>query len=542
MEKIWKIKACEEEKQADLLANDLNIHKTLATLLVQRGVRTFDEAKAFFRPQLSQLHDPFLMKDMQKAIDRINNAMSKGEKILIYGDYDVDGTTSVALLYNFLSQHYQNIEFYIPDRYKEGYGVSYNGIEYAALNGVSLIISLDCGIKANEKIQFAKDRNIDFIICDHHTPDKTIPNASAVLDPKQSDCQYPYKDLSGCGVGFKFLQGLCQANNYDTAPLFDLLDLLVVSIASDIVPITGENRVMAFYGLKKLNESPGIGLQSIIDIAAMNGKPILIDDIVFKIGPRINAAGRIDSGKQAVELLVARDSAQASKLCSQINIHNQTRKNIDKTITEEALRELRRDPEQLDKYTTVLFNPDWHKGVVGIVASRLIDYFYRPTIILTESNGMATGSARSVDGFDLYQAVNECADLLESYGGHTYAAGLTIKPENVEPFKKRFEEVVQCQITPEQRIPQIDIDAELKFEDITPKFYRILKQFEPFGPQNMKPVFFTENVSDNGQGKVVGADSEHLKLSLVHENQPFKCYPAIAFQFGKYYNKISNGA
>lgn len=541
MEKVWKIRDCKEEQQVEQLASDLNIHKTLATLLVQRGVKTFDEAKAFFRPKLSHLHDPFRMKDMQAAIDRINKALQKNERILIYGDYDVDGTTSVALFYTFLSHYYQHIDYYIPDRYKEGYGISYEGIEYAALNGVSLIVALDCGIKAMDKVQFAQDRSIDFIICDHHTPGDAIPNAVAVLDPKQPDCPYPYKELSGCGVGFKLLQGLCATNQYDTDRLFQLLDLVVVSIASDIVPITGENRIFAFYGLKQLNESPGTGLKSIIDAASMNGNPILIEDIVFKIGPRINAAGRIDSGKKAVELLVEKDMETAYALCVQINLHNQERKNIDKIMTEEALHELRSDPVEQEKCTTVLYNPNWHKGVVGIVASRLIEHFYRPTVVLTESNGMATGSARSVDDFDLYEAIHACSDLLENYGGHTFAAGLTIKTEKIDAFKKRFEEVVREQITPDQQIPQIDIDAELNFSDITPKFFRILKQFEPFGPMNMKPVFFTENVSDNGQGKAVGADNEHLKLSLVHEEQPFTCYPAIAFRFGNYYNKICNG-
>jgi single-stranded-DNA-specific exonuclease len=541
IDKTWKIKACDEEPQIKLLAADLNINETLATLLIQRGIRTYDEAKAFFRPSLNDLHDPFLMTDMDKAVERLSEAIEKKQKILVYGDYDVDGTTAVSLVYSFIRKLHKEVDFYVPDRYKEGYGVSYDAIEYAALNGYNLIIALDCGIKAVDKVEFAKGRSIDFIICDHHTPGDELPNAYAVLDPKRSDCNYPYNELSGCGVGFKLLQAYCIKHNIDQKEVYEYLDLCVVSIASDIVPITGENRVLAHFGLKKLNENPTTGIESIIRIAGVENKELVIEDIVFRIGPRINAAGRIESGSQAVELLTETDIQKASSICSLINEHNQIRKNIDKSITDEALQILRKDVDLENKYSIVLYNHQWHKGVIGIVASRLIEHYYRPTIILTESNGLATGSARSVEGFDLYEAICECSDLLESYGGHMYAAGLSMKIENVEKFRKRFEAIVKRTITPEQRIPQVDIDAELEFSDITPKFFRILKQFEPFGPENMKPVFFTENVSDNGQGRPVGADNEHLKLSLVHENEPFTVYPAIGFGLGSIFNKVKNG-
>lgn len=541
MEKVWKIKACNEEHQALTLANELTINQTLATLLVQRGIYSFAEARDFFRPKLEHLHDPFLMKDMDKAVERIKKAIDNNEKVLIYGDYDVDGTTSVALVYLFLNKYHKHLDYYVPDRYEEGYGISYKGIEYAALNNYSLIIALDCGIKAIEKIEFAKGRSIDFIICDHHTPGAVLPQPCALLDPKRPDCTYPYKELSGCGVGFKLLHAYCIRYSIDTKEVFQLLDLVVVSIASDIVPITGENRIIAHYGLKKLNTDPIIGIKSILNIAGANGKPMSIDDIVFKIGPRINAAGRIGSGKQAVELLVEKNIDEATEKCKKINTHNQTRKNIDKSITDEAVSMIHNDSRLQERYSLVLYNPIWHKGVVGIVASRLVEQFYKPTIILTESNGLATGSARSVHGFDLYEAISTCSDLLESYGGHMYAAGLSLATENIEAFTARFEQIVKEKILPEQRIPQVVIDAELRFKDITPKFYRILKQFEPFGPENMKPVFFTENVSDNGTGKPVGEGNDHLKLNLVHEDQPFTVYPAIAFQYGKMYNKIKNG-
>lgn len=523
------------------LALELNINHVLANLLIQRDIKTFDQAKAFFRPSLDDLHDPFLMKDMDKAVERLDKAIQNGEHILIYGDYDVDGTTSVSLVYAFLRKIYSKVDYYIPDRYTEGYGVSYHGIDHAAATRVSLIIALDCGIKAVEKIKYASDKGIDFIVCDHHTPGKELPAAVAVLDAKRADCEYPFKELSGCGVGFKFMHAYSMLHNIPFTELLEHIDLVAVSIASDIVPIIGENRVLTFFGLKKLEENPVIGLKTIKEKSGIeDGKPIAVEDVVFKIGPRINAAGRMDSGKQAVDLLISESEKEARLLCDRLNVHNQTRRNIDKNITEEAILEIR---QQSSKYknSTVLYNPGWHKGVVGIVASRLIESYYRPTVVLTESNGFATGSARSVIGFDLYEAINECADLLESFGGHMYAAGLTMKPENVQKFKDRFEKVVCDRITTEQLTPQVEIDAELNFVDINDKFFRVLKQFAPFGPGNMNPVFFAENVVDNGTGRPVGPEGEHLKLTLLQESDPFKNLNAIAFNQGRRHDKIANG-
>jgi single-stranded-DNA-specific exonuclease len=539
MSKNWKIKERGNEANISRLASELNIDEILSTLLVQRGITTFEQAKNFFRPSLDDLHDPFEMMDMEKAVQRIEESIKKGEKILIYGDYDVDGTTSVSLIYSFLRKFYNKIDYYIPDRYIEGYGVSYQAIEYAALNRIKLVIALDCGIKAVEKVKYAKERGIDFIICDHHTPGNVLPDATAVLNPERPDCTYPYKHLSGCGVGFKLAQAFCRSREMSFDPLWEYLDLVAVSIASDIVPITGENRILAYFGLKKLNENPGVGLKKIISIAGIE-KSITVEDIVFKIGPRINAAGRIESGKQAVDLLISLDEEEARLHCEKINIHNQTRRNIDKIITDEAMKEI----ESLNgkyKCSTVLYNSSWHKGVVGIVASRLIESHYRPTIILTESNGFATGSARSVTGFDLYRAISACSDLLENFGGHMYAAGLTLKIDNVPLLRERFEKVVNDLISPEMLVPQIEIDAELNLKDISPKFYRILKQFEPFGPENMNPLFFAENVVDNGSGRIVGNGEEHLKLCLIQEDEPFTVFDGIAFNQARHYAKISKG-
>ncbi len=541
MEKNWKIK-----KQGDLaviehLTQMLGIDQALANLLVQREICTFDEAKAFFRPDLSNLHDPFLMKDMDKAVDRICTALENNEQILIYGDYDVDGTTSVALVYSFLKKYSANLAYYVPNRYDEGYGISFKGIDYAIKNQFSLIIALDCGIKSVEKVAYAKDHKIDFIICDHHYSDDTIPEAFAVLDPKRPDCNYPYKELSGCGVGFKLIQAFCQKKNIPFSELESYLDLVAVSIASDIVPINGENRILAYFGLKRLSESPHNGLKSIIKIAGIENKEITVDDIVFKIGPRINAAGRIESGNKAVELLVAEEESHAISMSDKINAFNNTRKSIDNTITSEALKAIASNPEMEKRYSTVLYNSKWHKGVIGIVASRLIETYYRPTVILTESNGMATGSARSVDGFDLYQAIDACSDLLENFGGHMFAAGVTLKIENIPAFKERFEQFVAKSIKKDQLVPNILIDAQLELSDITPKFYRILKQFQPFGPENMSPVFLTKNVVDNGCGRIVGNTSEHLKLELIQEKDPFRVYPAIGFQLAQHFNYISKG-
>jgi single-stranded-DNA-specific exonuclease len=540
MNKRWSIKPRGDEDAIEKLKEELRVHPVLANLLVQRGVTNYEEAKAFFRPKLTDLHNPFLMKDMEEAIHRLDKAFARNEKILIYGDYDVDGTTSVALVYSYLKLYYDNLDFYIPDRYNEGYGVSYKGIDYAEDTGASLVIALDCGIKAVEKVEYAKEKNIDFIICDHHTPGDTLPDAAACLDPKRDDCNYPDKDLSGCGVGFKFMQGFCRYKDFKESELMDLIDLVAVSIASDIVPLVGENRILAYYGLKKLNEDPGTGLKSIIKTAGLEEKDeINISDIVFKIGPRINAAGRIESGSDAVKLLISREDDHAKRMSAEINVRNETRKDLDRNITIEAFNMIANNEEQLKKKTTVLFNPDWHKGVIGIVASRLIESFYRPTIILTESKGFATGSARSVDGFDLYKAIDSCSDLLENFGGHMYAAGLTMKIENVPLFIERFEQVVSETILPDQLIPQIDIDSELHLKDITPKFYRILKQFRPYGPGNMNPVFVTRNVFDYGTSKQVGKDKEHLKVELIEEHSA-AIKQGIAFSMGDMLHNIKN--
>jgi len=540
MDKRWVFKDVDGDEAVNKLADELNIPHTLASLLVQRGIKTFDEAKRFFRPSLDDLYDPFLMKDMKEAVDRIVTAIHHGESILFYGDYDVDGTTAVALLYSFFRQRYSKIGYYIPDRYGEGYGISYKGIDYAFENGYSLIIALDCGIKANEKVLYASQRKIDFIICDHHFPGDQVPGAVAVLDPQRPDCHYPYKELSGCGVGFKLLQGYCLKTGTPMQELFQHIDLVAVSIASDIVPITDENRVLAYYGLEKINSNPSKGLKTIIQIAGIDKQKIAIDDIVFRIGPRINAAGRMESGKSAVDLLCAADDGTAYEMGSLVNSCNNDRKNVDRSITHEALRMIAADARLQHCHSTVLFNPSWHKGVVGIVASRLIETYYRPTVVLTQSGDLATGSARSVPGYDLYQAVEACSDLLENFGGHMYAAGLSLKLENVENFKNRFEEYVSQTITPELMMPQIEIDARIKLSDINDKFYRILKQFQPFGPGNMSPVFAAENVRDNGECRLVGPDKEHLKLSLAEEGNP-NIYHSIAFQLGEYYRDIHNG-
>ena len=508
----------EQEQQKNKLANELGINSVLAQLLLQRGVTTFDEAKKFFRPQLDDLHNPFLMNDMQKAVERLSEAMAEKEKILVYGDYDVDGTTAVALVYKFLKQYYSFIDFYIPDRYSEGYGVSYKGIDYAAANGYGLSIALDCGIKAVEKIDYATELGVDFIICDHHTPDVMLPRAVAVLDPKREDNTYPDTNLSGCGVGFKFMQAFAASNNIPFSQLTPLLDLVAVSIASDIVPIIGENRIMAYYGLKQINSNPSLGLKSIIDLCGLIDKEIMISDIVFKIGPRINASGRMQTGNEAVELLISKDINFAKEKSDTINTYNDERKSLDKNITEEADNFVKNSKDYEGKKSIVVYNPDWHKGVIGIVASRLSEMHYRPTVVLTQSNGLATGSARSVPGFDLYKAIDSCRHLLENFGGHLYAAGLSMKLDNVEEFTRCFEKYVSENILEEQTYPQIELDAMLEFKDITPKFFRVLKQFNPFGPGNMKPVFCTKRVFDYGTSRLVGKEQEHLKLELVDQH------------------------
>ncbi|MEA3316442.1 MAG: single-stranded-DNA-specific exonuclease RecJ [Bacteroidota bacterium] len=541
MKKRWELKDEGDVKAIENLSESLGIDKLLASLLVQRDVKTYDEAKYFFRPQLDNLYDPFIMKDMNKAVDRILLAIENDEKILVYGDYDVDGTTSVALVYTFLKSIYPKMGFYIPDRYEEGYGISYKGIDFAKSEDYSLIIALDCGIKAVEPIAYANTLAVDFVICDHHYPGKELPNAVAVLDPKRLDCDYPFDGLSGCGVGFKLIQAIAKVKNIPFENLIEYLDLVSVSIASDIVPIIDENRILAHYGLIQLNKHPRVGLKAIINISGLKNKKITIEDIVFKLGPRINATGRLESANKAVELLVSQKVSEAKSIATKIDYTNNTRKNIDRSITQEAIKMVDNHFDLSKKKSIVVYNKDWHKGVVGIVASRLIESYYRPAIVLTSANGLATGSARSVLGFDVYQAIEACSDLLENFGGHMYAAGLTMKIENIPSFIERFEKIVTENIKDEQLVPQVEIDAEINLNQVTSKFNRILKQFQPFGPGNMAPIFLSRNVSDNGDGRIVGVQKEHLKLALIQETDPFKSIPAIAFGYAHCYNKIKKG-
>lgn len=495
------------------LRADLGIDPDLCMILAQRGISNFDEAKVYFRPQLAHLHDPFLMLNMDKAVARISQAIKNNERILIYGDYDVDGTTAVSLVFSFLRKHYPHLDTYIPDRYKEGYGISLKGIDYAEDNGISLIIALDCGIKAIAQVDYATEKGIDFIICDHHRPGNDIPKAAAVLDPKQTDCNYPFDELSGCGVGFKLVQALCKSWHLPDSEWYPLLDLLAISIGADIVPIVGENRVLAYYGLELINSKPREGIRLLIELSAKEKKKLTITDVVFLLGPRINAAGRISHGRLAVELLTGEDPAAIEELSKTINDHNTERKELDGNITTSALKMIEELKEQ-DRKTTVLFHQSWHKGVIGIVASRLIESYYRPTIVFTESNGVLAGSARSVKGFDVYNALDCCSDILEQFGGHMYAAGMTLKKERYELFRHRFEEIVKDSIQPEHLIPEIEIDCEVTLAQLTPKFNRILKQFAPFGPQNMTPTFQTNNLVDTGFSKVVGSDQSHLRVVL----------------------------
>ena len=509
MENLWTLKPIPDTKVVSSLQESLGVAPIIATLLAQRGINTFEEAKQFFRPQLSDLNDPFLMKDMDLAVNRLHTAISGNEKVLVYGDYDVDGTTAVSLMYLFLKNKCSHVEYYIPDRYEEGYGVSCKGIDYAKINGFTLIVCLDCGIKAVEKVAYAKDQGIDFIICDHHRPGEKLPSAVAVLDPKRMDCNYPFKELCGCGVGFKLAQAYHQYFNLPFEDLIPLLDLVVVSIAADIVPIIDENRVLAFYGLQQLNSNPRIGLKALMTVA--NRKEIFnISDVVFGLAPRINAAGRIEHGNKAVELLVQEDFSQAKVKAEYIDKHNLTRKELDQNITKEALEKIVPNAK-----TTVVFSEKWHKGVVGIVASRLIETHYRPTIVLTESHGKLTGSARSVSGFDVYNAIDSCSNLLEQFGGHKYAAGLTLKKENLEAFIKQFEQVVSETITSEMLTPKISIDLEMSIADINKKTFRIIEQMAPFGPANSRPVFMVKGMIDNGTGRLIGQEKNHLKLALT---------------------------
>ncbi|PID95009.1 MAG: single-stranded-DNA-specific exonuclease RecJ [Bacteroidetes bacterium] len=558
MLKRWVLKEYGDNEAVTKLSKELGVDPVLANLLVQRGIVDFDGAKRFFRPQLEHLHDPFLMKDMDEAVERVHRALESKEKILVYGDYDVDGTTAVALVYSFFKELDANIDFYIPDRYAEGYGVSYQGIDYACKNNYSLVIALDCGIKAIEKIDYARQYGIDFIIGDHHRPGDTLPAAVAVLDAKRSDCNYPYKDLSGCGVGFKLIQAYSQRYNMPFDLLHRYLDLVVVSIAADIVPITGENRILAYYGLKKINSNPRPGLEAILQVSNISRKrgfrkeegcifsrELTISDLVFVVGPRINAAGRLESGRNSVELLISESYPDAMTLASQINNINKERRHLDNQATTDALSMIKNDPRFSSKKTTVVYNPDWHKGVVGIVASRLTDTYYRPTVVLTKSNGLITGSARSVKNFDVYDAIDACSDLLEHFGGHTYAAGLSMKEEHLEAFTQRFERIVEESIADFMLVPEIEVDMEIRLSTINSRFYRILKQFAPFGPGNMAPVFRTNGLIDSGLVRLVGKNENpfknHLKLNVVHPDESSYPIPAIAFQQGEHFSKIAEG-
>ena len=518
----------EQIEEAKALSKEIGISPILCCLLAERGIKSVADSKKFFRPQLSELHDPFLMKDMDKAVERLNQALGRKERIMIYGDYDVDGTTAVSLVYKFLQQFYSNLDYYIPDRYNEGYGVSEVGINYAYETGVKLVIVLDCGIKAVKEIAYAKEKGIDFIICDHHVPDDELPPAAAILNAKRFDSTYPYPHLSGCGVGFKFMQAFAQNNGIPFTQLTPLLDLVAVSIASDIVPIMGENRILAYHGLKQLNSNPSMGLRAIIDICGLRDKDITVNDIVFKIGPRINASGRIQNGKEAVDLLTEKDAIAAMEKANQIDQYNETRKDLDKSMTEEANNIVEQYEGLKDRRSIVIYNEDWHKGVIGIVASRLTEIYYRPAVVLTRTDDLATGSARSVSCFDVYKAIENCKDLLENFGGHTYAAGLSMKKENVPEFSRRFEAYVSEHILPEQTRAAFNIDAELDFRDITPKFYNDLKKFNPFGPDNQKPIFCSYHIYDYGTSKVVGREQEHIKLELV-DNKSSNVMNGIAF-------------
>ena len=529
----WTLKTAPNKKKVNQLSNDLSVDPILASLLVQRNIDSFKKAKEFFRPSLEDLHDPFLLKDMDRAVSRIEKAIIDNENILIYGDYDVDGTTSVSLVSSYLKTITNHIATYIPDRYDEGYGISYQGIDFASDNNFSLIIALDCGIKAIEKVSYASQKNVDFIICDHHKPGNEIPKATAVLNPKRVDCTYPYKELCGCGVGFKLVHALASRRGQTIEDIQQYLDLVATAIAADIVPITGENRILTYYGLEVINSNPRNGIKAIIH--QINKKKLTITDVVFIIAPRINAAGRIKHGNYAVELLTEMNYEAALDFAASIEKFNLERKELDKKITYEALQQIESANEK-EKFSTVVYSENWHKGVIGIVASRLIESFYRPTLVFTKSGNKLAASARSVKGFDVYEALNECSEFIEQFGGHKYAAGLTLDPKNYSAFKNKFEEVVKASIDKNLLIPEITIDLELELSEITPKFFRILQQMGPFGPQNMKPVFKTTSIRDNGYGKRVGSDKSHLKLSII-DGADKKTYNAIGFGLG---NKIKS--
>ena len=530
MSYVWEYNELTEADQstAQSLADSLGINPVMGTLLVNRGIRTVEEARRFFRPQLTNLLDPFLFKDMQKAVDRLNEALGKKERILVYGDYDVDGCTAVALVYRFLQQYYSNIDYYIPSRNEEGYGVSRQGVDYAHETGVSLVIVLDCGIKAVDEIVYAKELGIDFIICDHHVPDTVLPPAVAILNAKREDSTYPYKDLCGCGVGFKFMQGFAINNGIEFCNLIPLLDLCAISIASDIVPIMGENRILAYHGLRQLNQNPSTGVKALIDICGLTGKDLSLNDVIFKIGPRINASGRMQNGKEAVSLLIEKNSKAAKEKAATINEYNEQRKDLDKSMTEEANHIVASLDHQHEHKAIVLYNEEWHRGVIGIVASRLTEIYFRPAVVLTRTDDMVTRSARSVAGFDVYSAIDSCRDLLENFGGHTYAAGLSLRVENVPEFKRRFEEYVDKYILPEQTNAVLTYEAKIDFKDINYRFFSDLKRFSPFGPENPKPMFCTEQVYDYGTSRVVGREQEHIKLELV-DSKSSRVMNGIAF-------------
>ena len=526
----WKYQPPTEEQKekAKALAHELDINPVLGWLLMRRGVCNAQQARRFFRPQLNELLDPFLFRDMDKAVKRLNEALGKKERILVYGDYDVDGCTAVALVYKFLQQFYSNVDYYIPDRNEEGYGVSHKGVDYAFETGVKLVIVLDCGIKAIEEIGYAKSLGIEFIICDHHVPDDILPPAVAILNAKREDATYPYKDLSGCGVGFKFMQAFALDNGIEFSQLIPLLDLCAISIASDIVPILGENRVLAYQGLRQLNNNPSVGVRAILDTCGLNEKEITMNDIIFKIGPRINASGRMQNGKMAVSLLIEKDPVAAHRKAKLINDFNEQRKDLDKSMTEQANRIVEGIDHQNEPHSIVIYNEQWHRGLIGIVASRLTEIYFRPSVVLTRTDDIATGSARSVSGFDIYKAIDSCRDILENFGGHTYAAGLSLKVENIPEFKRRFEDYVEKHITQEQISAQLDIESTLDFKDINRKFFNDLKRFYPFGPNNPKPIFCSMQVYDYGTSKVVGREQEHIKLELV-DNKSHNVMNGIAF-------------
>lgn len=531
----WTLKPKPEPNKVEELASALNINNLIATLLIQRGIETFEQARQFFRPSLEDLHDPYLMKDMDKAVERIEKAIQNQENILVFGDYDVDGTTAVSLVSSYLRSFYPNVATYIPDRYDEGYGISFKGIDFADDNGFSLIIALDCGIKSIDHVAYANEKNIDFIICDHHRPGNELPKAIAVLDPKREDCFYPYDELCGCGVGFKLIQALAQNKNQTIDDLVPYLDLVATAIAADIVPMTGENRVLAKFGLEVINSNPRPGIKALIQ--NLKKKKLTITDVVFIIAPRINAAGRVKHGNHAVELLTEFDIDQAEQFASEIEKYNSDRKDLDKQITIEALQQIIQNDEE-KKFSTVVYQEDWHKGVIGIVASRLIETYYRPTLVFTKSGEKLAASARSVKDFDVYNALESCSEYLEQFGGHMYAAGMTLKEENFQAFKTAFEKTVQETIHPDLLIPEINIDAEISFTEINEKFIRILNQFEPFGPQNMTPIFLSKNIKDTGYAKPLGKNDEHLKLYVKQNNS--ESFGAIGFGLGNKLEEVKD--